>query len=249
MRPFLLGVTPHLHEDGAGKLRGSLNRATLLLATLILIPTVLWLLHWVGSIPSFFPRQLPPQVISAVGGIDGSIDGASGFMIDSGHFLTTERALKGDGGTVAVEETANVSFLNGGGSEPELAEGKVAWISDSMGGTRLVLLQMNDARSDFLVPGAAELTDGSRLLIAGHLLDAEDGTSMQAQGSFSLTLFEDEQSLGNADWGEGNEPPYEGAPAILKNEEDEYIVIGIVTQGSYIIKLPLESLRQAGANF
>jgi len=249
MRPFLLGVTPHLHEDGAGKLRGSLNRATVLIATLILIPTILWLLHAVGTIPSYFPRQLPPQVISAIGGISGSIDGANGFMIDPGHFLTTERALKGDGGTAALEESASVSFLDANGSEPQLAEGKVAWISDAVGGTRLVMLQMNDERVDFLVPGTAELTDGSRLLIAGQQLDSTDGVTKLTQGSFSLTLFEDEHSLGNADWGEGNEPTYEGAPVILKNENDEYIVIGILTQGSYIIKLPVESLRQAGANF
>ncbi len=246
MRPLLLGVTPNLHEENASKLRGTLNRATLLIASLIVIPSILWLLHAVGTIPSFFPRQLPSEVIATIGGIDGSIDGATGFMIDSVHFLTTERALKGDGGTSSMDDLATVSFLDSTGETSEPAEGSVIWISDSVGGTKLVLLKMDEDRVDFLVPSSESLTDGSRLLIAGRLLDVEDGKPKPSQGSFNLTLFED--TLGSADWGEMDPLPYEGAPVVMKDENDAYSAIGLVSQGSLVIKLPVDALREAGAN-
>jgi len=246
MRPTLLGITPHLHDESAGKLRGSLNRATLLIVCLVFAPVILWLLHAAGTIPSLFKRQLPPEVTAAIGSIEGSIDGATGFMVDPKHFLTTERALKGDGGTVVTEEPAKVAFPDSEGIPTEAVGGKVVWISEPTAGTRLVLVGMDEDRVDFLPLDSNELVDGSRFRVAGYLLDAEDGKAHLNQGSVGLTLFE--TGLGSADWGEADPPPYEGAPILIKLEDGSHAVTGVLSQGSLIVKLPVEALRAGGAD-
>jgi hypothetical protein len=246
MRPTLLGITPHLHDEAAGKLRGSLNRATVLIVCLVFAPVILWLLHAAGTIPSLFKRELPPQVVGAIGSVEASIDGATGFMIDSKHFLTTERALKGDGGTVITDEGVKVAFSDGEGIPAEAVGGKVVWISEPTAGTRLVMVGMDEERADFLTADAEDLVDGARFRVAGFLLNAEDGKAHLAQGSVGLTLFE--AGLGSADWGEGDPPPYEGAPVVRKLEDDNHVVTGILSQGSLIVKLPLEALRAGGAS-
>ena len=216
-----------------------------MIAILIAIPPFLWFFHAVGTIPSFFPRQLPPEITATIGSIDGSIDGATGFMIDPKHFLTTERALKGDGGSVVDGEAAKISFPNPESSETEPVEGKVVWISDPTAGTRLVLLGMAEDRVDYLIIDPEGLVDGSRFLVAGYLLNAEDGKTRLSQGSVGLTLFE--EALGSADWGEADPPPYEGAPVVMKTD-DGFAAVGLLSQGSLIVKLPVEKLREAGAD-
>ena len=245
MRPILLGITPNLHEESCANLRGGLNRATLLIVALVITPALLWFLHAIGTIPSFFPRQLPPEITAAIGSVDGSIDGATGFMIDPKYFLTTERALKGDGGSVLDGEASKISFPDPEGAGTEPVEGKVAWISDPTAGTRLVLLAMSEDRVDFLITDPEGLVDGSRFLVAGHLLNPEDGKTRLSQGSVGLTLFE--ESLGSADWGEADPPPYEGAPVVMKTD-DGFAAVGLLSQGSLVVKLPLEKLREAGAD-
>lgn len=245
MRPILLGVTPQLHEARVIVLRGVLNRATVLIAILIAIPTILWLGHAIGTIPSFFPRQLPPEITAAIGSVEGAIDGATGFMIDPKHFLTTERALKGDGGSVLDGEASKISFPDPEGAGTEPVEGKVAWISEPMAGTRLVLLAMSEDRVDFLITDPEGLVDGSRFLVAGYLLNSEDGKTRLSQGSVGLTLFE--EALGSADWGEADPPPYEGAPVVMKTD-DGFAAVGLLSQGSLVVKLPFEKLRAAGAD-
>lgn len=246
MRPTLLGITPHLHDESAGKLRGSLNRATVLIVCLVFAPAILWLLHAAGTIPIWFKRQLPPEVMASIGSVEASIDGATGFMIDPKHFLTTERALKGDGGTVVTDEAANVAFPDSEGIPTEAVGGKVVWISEPLAGTRLVMVGMAEDRADFLTSDSEELVDGSRHRVAGYLLNAEDGKPHLNQGSVGLTLFE--AGLGSADWGEADPPPYEGAPVVRKLDDGSHVVTGILSQGSLIVKLPVEALRTGGAD-
>jgi hypothetical protein len=246
MRTILLGVTPQLHEEAAAAVRGGLNRATFLIGCLVFVPAILWGLHAIGVIPSFFKRVLPPEAVSAIGSIEGSIDGATGFLLDPKHFLTTERALKGDGGAVAKDEAAKVAFPDAEGKPSEAVEGSVVWISEPTAGTRLVLVGLKEDRLDFLPADAEPLKDGSRHLVAGHLLNPEDGKPALAQGSMGLTLFED--GLGSADWGEADPPPYEGAPVVRKMDDGSYAVTGLLSQGSLVVKLPVEEIREAGVD-
>lgn len=246
MRPTLLGVTPQLHEEAAAEVRGGLNRATFLIVCLVVVPVLLWVLQAAGAIPLFFKRSLPPEIVSAIGSLGGAVDGATGFMIDPKHFLTTERALKGDGGSVAAEEPVAVAYSAAGETPAEPVPGKVVWISDPTAGTRLVLVGMDEDRADYLTADPESLADGARFQVGGFLLNPEDGKPRLSQGSLGLTLFE--EGLGSADWGDADPPPYEGAPVFRKLEDGSQAVTGLLSQGSLVVKLPVEALKAAGAD-
>lgn len=246
MKTHLLGVTPRLHEERASKLRGTLNRASILIVALIIVPTILWALHGLGVVPDFFSRKLPPTVLASIGTVQGSIEGASGFMIDPTHFLTTERSLKGDGSEASENEPVSIAFSDSEGQLGEPIEGKTVWLGEAENGIRLVLVKLQEDRADYVMLSEEKLVDASRLTCAGFHLDPDSGDLKLFHRNFTLTLFED--ALGSAEWGESEAPPFEAAPVLIKGEDKEYVVNAILSQGALVSKLNLDQLREAGVD-
>jgi hypothetical protein len=240
MRNLILDITPDLHAQRVRKIHGSLNRASKTITTIVISTVALWLGIALGLIPLFDRKvDIPAFVRSAMGKLETPVPGATGFMVDSTHFLTTLTALTGGTGDVKQGSPVEVVFSSASGKAEPPVKGTVHWKSADLEGTKLVLVKMAAPRNEFIQFSDKEIADGKRIALLGYTTTAA-GESELTGKPFKLAS---EGGVISVQWGDQQAPAYEGF-AILDGED--FRLQGILTGGSSVIKIPVDDLIKAG---
>ncbi|MCC6884615.1 MAG: hypothetical protein IT576_20825 [Verrucomicrobiales bacterium] len=243
MRKLLLGPTPDLHARQAARIRGSLRWSNIAILSILATVLALWVLHLISVIPPVLGGGgIPKELTAAFGKIQTPVPGATGFMIDANHFLTTQDALAGAGQEVKVADEATVSFPDSTGQLSAPAKGSISWISEDLSGVRLVLVTMETPHEATLPMVEGPLLDDQSYRIAGFQT-TEDGKDFLFTLPIKLFIAD---GLGTVDWGDRDAPVAEGFPVLQRKDDGTIQVQGILSSGLIAVPLPLEDLKTQG---
>ncbi len=243
MRKLLLGPTPDLHARQAAKIRGSLRWSNIAIFSILATVLALWILHLISVIPPMLGGGgIPKELTPAFGKNQTPVPGATGFMIDATHFLTTQDALAGAGQEVKVADEATVSFPDSTGQLSAPAKGSISWISEDQSGVRLVLVTMETPQGVALPFVEGPLQEDQSYRIAGYQM-TDDGKDFLLTLPIKLFVAD---GLGTVDWGDRETPAAEGFPVLQRKDDGTFQAQGILSSGLIAVPLPLDDLKTQG---